>query len=255
MALDLNPLTWNRPIVDNQGRPTKEFQIKWGQLARAAGSITVLNPPGNPATYLRGTDPIEWGQVKDSDLSLTDIATNDVSTTKHGFAPKLPGDDTLFLNGDGDWTAPAGGGSIAFGVVELTSTHTTSSNTWATVTNWGALYDPLGLWDSGTPGRLTVPGSGYTLARVSATIAWSNDSSGSRYHNIEQRDSGGTLVRYAVLNIRGAVNESGTVLISTWLPVDPGDYFTIDVNPGATTASLPASGFGAPSRFQLELME
>jgi hypothetical protein len=43
-------------------------------------------------------------------LTLTNIATNDVSITKHGFAPILPNDSTKFLNGVGGYTVPPGGG-------------------------------------------------------------------------------------------------------------------------------------------------
>lgn len=41
--------------------------------------------------------------INESDLSFTDITTNDVSTTKHGFAPKLPNDNTKFLDGTGSY--------------------------------------------------------------------------------------------------------------------------------------------------------
>ena len=39
--------------------------------------------------------------VTDANLSTTDITTNDVSTSKHGFAPKAPNDGTKFLDGTG----------------------------------------------------------------------------------------------------------------------------------------------------------
>lgn len=40
-------------------------------------------------------------------LTLADNTTNDVSTTKHGLAPKAPNDTTKFLRGDGSWAVPA----------------------------------------------------------------------------------------------------------------------------------------------------
>jgi hypothetical protein len=46
--------------------------------------------------------------VRDQDLSLTDVTTNNASTTKHGFLPKLTSFTTDFLRGDGSW-GPAGG--------------------------------------------------------------------------------------------------------------------------------------------------
>lgn len=48
-----------------------------------------------------------WNQVADADLSTTDITTNDVSITKHGFAPKAPNNTTTFLRGDATWGTPA----------------------------------------------------------------------------------------------------------------------------------------------------
>jgi hypothetical protein len=41
--------------------------------------------------------------VTDANLSTSDITTNNVSTSKHGFAPKAPNDTAKFLRGDGTW--------------------------------------------------------------------------------------------------------------------------------------------------------
>ena len=54
-------------------------------------------------------------EVKDNSITeakqlLADNTTNDVSTSKHGYAPKLPNDATQFLNGTGTYSVPAGGG-------------------------------------------------------------------------------------------------------------------------------------------------
>jgi hypothetical protein len=46
----------------------------------------------------------------ESEITFTNITDNDVSITMHGFMPRLPNDDTLFLNGVGDWVVPAGSG-------------------------------------------------------------------------------------------------------------------------------------------------
>ena len=40
----------------------------------------------------------------ESNITLADVTTLDVSTTKHGLTPKLPGDVTKFLDGNGNWT-------------------------------------------------------------------------------------------------------------------------------------------------------
>lgn len=44
--------------------------------------------------------------VTDATISVTDILTNNVSTSKHGFAPKLPNDSTKFLDGTGAYSVP-----------------------------------------------------------------------------------------------------------------------------------------------------
>jgi hypothetical protein len=49
--------------------------------------------------------------IKLDDLAAPDDNTDlDVSTTKHGLAPKAPNDATKYLNGVGAYTVPAGGG-------------------------------------------------------------------------------------------------------------------------------------------------
>ena len=48
--------------------------------------------------------------ITESGLTLADVTTDDVSITKHGFAPKAPNDATKFLNGVGAYSVPAGGG-------------------------------------------------------------------------------------------------------------------------------------------------
>ena len=52
--------------------------------------------------------------VTDANLSTSDITTNDVSTAKHGFAPKAPNDTAKFLRGDGTWAVPSAGGLTNF---------------------------------------------------------------------------------------------------------------------------------------------
>jgi hypothetical protein len=57
--------------------------------------------------------------VTDANLSTSDITTNDVSITKHGFAPKAPNDISRFLSGDGTWRTINTG--ITVGTTAVTS--------------------------------------------------------------------------------------------------------------------------------------
>jgi hypothetical protein len=91
-------------------------------LASSGGAnpnITLTVPSDN-TKFLDGTGAFDT--VKDSDLSLSDITTNNVSTTKHGFVPKAPNDTTKFLRGDGTWDVPASGGLTEFTEAETTAT-------------------------------------------------------------------------------------------------------------------------------------
>ena len=47
------------------------------------------------------------GSHTDAGIATTDVTTNDVSITKHGFAPRAPNNTTTFLRGDATWAAPA----------------------------------------------------------------------------------------------------------------------------------------------------
>lgn len=58
-----------------------------------------------------GADP-SWSAVVEADITLADNTTNDVSTSKHGFAPKAPNDATKFLNGTGAYSKPGGAGTL-----------------------------------------------------------------------------------------------------------------------------------------------
>lgn len=155
----IDPLTWNKRIVDEQGRPTPEFLTQWNK--QFAINANIPDQPGGATTFLRADG--QYTQVDETGLSLSDIATGNVTTARHGFIPKLPnnanvffngagaytavsedglslsdvttgnattgrhgfvkklsGTATQFLNGQGDWATPAGGGS---GTTELTITN------------------------------------------------------------------------------------------------------------------------------------
>lgn len=64
------------------------------------GDISVS---GSGATWT-----IDAGAVTEAKMTLADNTTNNVSTTKHGFAPKAPNDTGVFLRGDATWAAAGG---------------------------------------------------------------------------------------------------------------------------------------------------
>lgn len=63
------------------------------------GTITTVlhgNAAGNPS----------FAAVVEADITLADVTTNDVSTSKHGFVKKLPNDSSVFLDGTGNFSTP-----------------------------------------------------------------------------------------------------------------------------------------------------
>lgn len=79
-------------------------------------------------------------------LALTDITTNNVGITKHGFAPKAPNDATKYLDGTGAYTVPAGGAANPGG-----------STTQVQYNNAGAFGGITGATTNGTALTLVAP--------------------------------------------------------------------------------------------------
>src|SRR5690606_19395812 len=78
-------------------------------LIRGSQRWEELPSPGGTKKFLRADGT--YADVTEDELTLSDVDTNDVSTLRHGFAPKLPNDATKYLDGTGQWSTPAGGGS------------------------------------------------------------------------------------------------------------------------------------------------
>jgi len=55
--------------------------------------------------FIKGTNGVlsAVAKVPDTDINLSDTTINNVSTTKHGFVPKLPNDTSRYFRGDGRW--------------------------------------------------------------------------------------------------------------------------------------------------------
>ncbi|MFW6219679.1 MAG: hypothetical protein ACOCZ5_00030 [bacterium] len=50
--------------------------------------------------------------ITEDNIILSDVNTNNVTINRHGFAPKLPNDPSLFLNGQGSYVTPTGLGFV-----------------------------------------------------------------------------------------------------------------------------------------------
>lgn len=91
--------------------------------------------------------PKQWhitvpAAVTDATISVSDVTTNDVSITKHGWAPKAPNDSTKFLDGTGGWSVPASGTVIVITLAETSSNFTTSSTSMVDITGLSISITP-----------------------------------------------------------------------------------------------------------------
>jgi hypothetical protein len=92
-------------------------------IVRNSSNTTARLAKGAADTYLGsdGTD-VSYSAVTDAKLSTSDVTTNNVSTSKHGFAPKAPNDATKYLDGTGAYSTPAGGSATFSGCLAYNST-------------------------------------------------------------------------------------------------------------------------------------
>lgn len=168
--------------------------------------------------------------VTDANLSTSDITTNNVSTTKHGFAPKAPNDTTKFLRGDGTWAVPAGGGLTKFTEAESTS-----------APNGTVYVDSLTVAASSTNADAAIvpKGTGALLAAVPDNTATGGNKRGINALDLQTLRSSATEVasgQYSVLaGVYSTASGSQSVVLG---------YGSIGNNQAAVAISQSASATG-----------
>ena len=78
---------------------TRSMTVK---ISATNGDVTVIGFPQGSVVLSDNqvtTSTIADGAVTEAKIGLADVTTDDVSSAKHGFAPKSPADATKFLNG------------------------------------------------------------------------------------------------------------------------------------------------------------
>lgn len=107
--------------------------------------------------------------LPESVLTFTDITTNNVSTTKHGFAPKSPNDATKYLDGTGAYSVPAGSG----GTLTANSTATSGFTAGQILYSDGSLLQASAatLTSAGAFSGTTVTGSGIVKTTSAGSAA------------------------------------------------------------------------------------
>jgi len=145
-----------------------------------AAPLTTTATAHQFVSYIDSHGVQQKAQPADADLSLTDVATNNVSASSHGFAPKLPNDATKYLNGAGAYSVPAGGGA-AIGFFGLA----TASSSAFSATPAFSLADVSAKSPARfEPGAMTANVTGVTFTNKTAgakfSVVWLQDGTGGR---------------------------------------------------------------------------
>ena len=98
-------------LSDLTNTTTARSNLGLGSLATQSGTFSGTSSGTNTGDQI----------ISDATITTSDITTNDVSITKHGFAPKAPNNTTTFLRGDGTWATPAAGGLTFFSEAQNTT--------------------------------------------------------------------------------------------------------------------------------------
>lgn len=116
--------------VDGGDPDTTGDMITWNQTLsvweRNVYNITDYALSSTLTSHINDlTNPHE---TSDANLLTSDITTNNATTLKHGFLPKLSGSATQYLNGQGNYATISGGSGVPSGYSETTFSGQTSVN-------------------------------------------------------------------------------------------------------------------------------
>jgi hypothetical protein len=116
-ASDLNSnfVTLNSAVVPvTNGGLGLSSAVTAGVLYGVSATVAAYTSAGSATTVLHGSATVPaFSAVVEADITLADNTTNNVSTTKHGFTPKLPNDVAKYLNGTGAYSIPPAAGATA----------------------------------------------------------------------------------------------------------------------------------------------
>jgi hypothetical protein len=231
--------TSNNVTLTATGSVTTTGSPSSGNLAKFSGAASVTNADltGDVTTSGGVATTIAAGAVTEAKQTLANNTTNNVSTSKHGYAPILPNDATKYLDGTGAYTVPAGGGgggttnnyyagsSVFLTRFVLQANSSIANNTFAAF-SWASgdvVQDDVAAWASGSPTRITVPTS-YTKMRITVNPTWASNGTGARWAYV-QKNADNTKI--ALEDNRAANSEGATGVTSGWVAVTPGDYYEV----------------------------
>src|SRR3990167_5062236 len=163
-------------LLDVTTHATASSGIHGSGTAALATTSQITTHAGLTATHCVAGTIAAKADITDTVIVLADITTNDVTSTKHGFAPKSPANTGLFLNGGATpaWAAPPGGTGI-LSTTYKAGTQSFSSTTLVNVTGMTFAcasttlyhYKFISMHKSGT----ATVGVKYSVTYPSSTIA------------------------------------------------------------------------------------
>ena len=224
-------------VAANLSLPTGQGILIWcdgSNYFTERGSLPAS--PSDATKFLNGAAPPVFAQVKDSDLSLSDVTSNNVSTAKHGFAPKAPNDATKFLDGTGNYSAPpiasSPGGATSktasYAAIAGDNSKILSFNSASPVTLTLPSPPPSATWNievqNTGSGVLTVSPNGLTLDGSSSSVTLSQtqglyvSTDGSNYFTerglgtVSPLTTLGDILAFSTVPARQGVGANGTCL-------------------------------------------
>lgn len=210
------PFNDNSALVQNNADNTKKFILSAASIS-ASTTRTFTMP--NADTTLVGIDVAQTltnktidasnntlSNITESMLLLADNTTNNATTSKHGFVPKLPNNATLYYDGTGNFSTPAGTGaslpapdttSIVQGSADSTKQLRFEVDGFTTATTRVATFPDANITVVGeastqTLTNKTLTASSNVLGGVTMTLG--SDATGDLYY----RNSGGVLTRLPI---------------------------------------------------------
>jgi hypothetical protein len=187
-------------------------------------------------SYSAITGLFTQAQPTDADLAVSDVTTNNVSTSAHGFAPKAPNDATKFLDGTGSYSAPpvaaVPGGAAAkiasYAAIAGDNSKILSFNSASPVTLTLPSPPPSATWNievqNTGSGVLTVSPNGLALdgssssVRVAQTQGLYISTDGSNYFTerglgtVSPLTTLGDILAFSTVPARQGVGANGTCL-------------------------------------------
>ena len=205
----------------------------------ALGAGTRL-PVGAVGTVLHGGTTPAWSVVVESDISLDDNTTNNVSIAKHGFTPRLTNSSAQFLDGQGNWSVPAGATANDYSITTFSSQ--TSVNVVhgfgsypvvQVINNTGAVIIPKTIVNNSL-NDFTVTFSSSTTGSILATLG------GPQSYSVKAVSSNYTVLR-TDKNVQATA--SGINLTLPWASGVTGFEFRIDNASPGDVYLLSGSGY------------